>query len=1082
MESLIDNLEFWVARKPAQCLFSFLDGDGRESEHYSYDSFDERTRFLAEYFTSELGLRFGERVLLAYPPGLEIIAAFFACVRIGAIPVPTYPPTMQQLESGLFKLSSTAEDCGASVALTTLAIHNSLRQRVERKRASANADLLATAMRLRWIATDELSGRTSGCIPARPNPVLFLQYTSGSTSEPKGVIVSHENVICNARSAVDYAPIGVSWLPQSHDMGLIGYYLFPLIMGGTTFGIAPLNFLKRPLAWLQIISRERATYSSAPNFAFQYCLLEDKLPTADLVGLDLSSLRVLMNAAEPVRADTFEKFFDRFAPFGLQREAHVVAYGLAENTLAATLYGTRTVRCDKRMLQRGRVRVDASFEGGRTGLALVSCGRPLPNVHLRIVDPKSHCTLGDGRVGEIWLAGPSVCLGYWQRSTQSEQTFANLLANCEGDQHRYLRTGDLGFIHEGELFVCGRIKDVIVIRGVNYFPQDIEHVVESVSPKIRRGGVVAVAAEGATEALAIIAEVESARDVPDPETLVHAISAQFAIVPQSTVLVPPGSIIRTTSGKVSRALTRRQWLRGELRVLARLDDYPHNCAASWADTSEQLRHFLRQLAPQGQEDRSLADLGIDSLTLVELIELVRVAMQAHGAAEWTDDIDIRLLQALSVADLLSLVDAPNEFGNWLRGSLQHAQLEHEVWESKCMRQDAHLEPLHVPELGSSRGSPREVLLTGATGFLGRFLLLSLLRETSCRVHVLVRAASAALATERLRASLQQAGVLQSILDPLLEGRVDVICGDLSRPHLGLPFEQWTRLAAQVDSVIHNAALVNYVFNYRALKPHNVDSTRELLKFSATEIPKSFNLISSTFIFGWTSNCTLCESDCNPEMANLDFGYAQSKWVAEQLVFAAQQQGLVTRIFRPSLISASQAGAGSGDDIAVRMLAFMINHGVAVEAKNQVSFLPADIAAENISAIFKHPEFGGSTLHVTADGYYSLMDVTRLLSRDYGYRFKYYDVPAFVVEMNRRCGKNEPLYPLLEFFNRAHTKISRMENKRYDNTNYRAARAHAGTGRIDPSLEQVVAALVMFMSREGLIVLPSGVAATGRACR
>jgi acyl-CoA synthetase (AMP-forming)/AMP-acid ligase II len=281
--------------------------------------------------------------------------------------------------------------------------------------------------------------------------------------------LSHENVIHNARSTIDHTPIGVSWLPQYHDMGLIGSYLFPMIAGGTTYGFSPLDFLRRPLLWLQTISRVRATYASAPNFGFTYCLREDKISSKQLEDLDLSSLRVLINASEPVSADTYLRFKARFAPYGLRSQAYIAAYGLAENTLAVTHYGRRIVAVNKRLLQQGTLHIEHTQLAHNHNLRFVSCGRPLDGIYVRIVHLESHVTLGEKQVGEIWIAGKSTCQGYWQRPQLTQEIFRNAVANDRKDHNAYLRTGDLGFMHEGELFICGRVKDLIIIRGVNYY-------------------------------------------------------------------------------------------------------------------------------------------------------------------------------------------------------------------------------------------------------------------------------------------------------------------------------------------------------------------------------------------------------------------------------------------------------------------------------------------------------------------------------------------------------------------------------------------------------------------------------------
>ena len=279
---------------------------------------------------------------------------------------------------------------------------------------------------------------------------------------------------------------------------------------------------------------------------------------------------------------------------------------------------------------------------------------------------------------------------------------------------------------------------------------------------------------------------------------------------------------------------------------------------------------------------------------------------------------------------------------------------------------------------------------------------------------------------------------------------------------------WQSLTTQVQAVIHNAASVNYVQNYDALRPTNVDGTRELLRFARTGMLKEFHLISSTIIFGWTLKHELLETDNNDDMFNLEFGYAQSKWVAEQLVFAAEKQGLPVRVYRPAFLSASTGGIASNDDIIIRLLAFMINHGIAPDVGNQISFLPADIAATNIAAIFQQRQIAERTFHVTVDDYYNFTDVTRLITQEYGYPFDYYDISTFVAEMRRLCVRDDPVYPLLDFFSRFHPKITAMQCKRYNNSRYRRVRQLAGNDTGNPSLKETVSYLMEHMLQQGVI--------------
>lgn len=278
MKSIIDYVEHWAATRPEKLMSSFLNVDGKETNAYSYLDFSNHTRNLAQYLSREVGLRHGDTVLLVYPPGLEIVLAFLACARIGAIPVPVSPLASTNFDVGLAKMALIAHDCQAKFVLTTQVYQQSYHRLLLARRHTLRSSISGTPLPdLKWLVTDEVQSRASERFRNEPNPILFLQYTSGSTSEPKGVIVSHENVIHNAASTLDHVPIGVSWLPRYHDMGLIGYYLFPIIAGGTTYGFSPVDFLRRPILWLQTICRVRTTYASSPNFGFEYCLREDKI-------------------------------------------------------------------------------------------------------------------------------------------------------------------------------------------------------------------------------------------------------------------------------------------------------------------------------------------------------------------------------------------------------------------------------------------------------------------------------------------------------------------------------------------------------------------------------------------------------------------------------------------------------------------------------------------------------------------------------------------------------------------------------------------------------------------------------------
>ena len=316
--------------------------------------------------------------------------------------------------------------------------------------------------------------------------------------------------------------------------------------------------------------------------------------------------------------------------------------------------------------------------------------------------------------------------------------------------------------------------------------------------------------------------------------------------------------------------------------------------------------------------------------------------------------------------------------------------------------------------------------------------------------------------------MESMGPCDSRLMEMFDARVIPVCGDLGQPCLGMAPEMWDYLANKLDAIFHNGATVNYLFNYDRMREANVLGTNEVLRLAFEGRPKEFNYVSTTFIFGWAVKSVLYETDQNANMELLDFGYSQSKWVAEQVVFDARSRGLSTRIFRPALVSPSVSGGGNNFDIAVRLVAFMVNHGIGVDTLNQVSFVPADIVANNIVAISTTPGTANQTYHVVRDEYSNMLDITGLITKATGRQFEIFSLPDFVPELVRRCRKEDLLFPLLDFLVGSVDNISAMEFKRYDSSTYQAARDASVLGQADPSLEDTVNGILKFMHRKGII--------------
>jgi thioester reductase-like protein len=1077
LDTILDYLGHWAAVEPDKCFSMFLDRNGTPRESYTFRSFEDRTRFLAEYLDDETTLQRGDRVALVYSPGLEMVAAFVACARIGVIPVPV-PPVTSVTSGGAARLRSVMADSGAALTLTDSSFGSD---------GSGDAEHPFAHLGVQSLSTDRLQGAARGDLTDTPSETLFLQYTSGSTGTPKGVVVSHQNVIHNGQSMNEHQAIGVSWLPQFHDLGLIGYYLFQVVTGGTTYGFSPLDFLRRPVLWLETLSRYKATYTSSPNFGFEYCLSPDRVPDDALEGLDLSSVQVFMNAAEPVRPSTYRGFLERFEKYGLRPEAHVVAYGLAENTLAVSNRGTRSVKIEREALQARTVTMAGVDSPPDRHLELVSCGKPLAGTDVRIVEPSTGVEVGGDGIGEIWIAGQSKAQGYWNKPELSEQVFDNSIVGDSNGRHSYLRTGDLGFLSEGELFVCGRLKDLIILRGQNYYPEDLETAVENSSGKIQMGSVAAFRGQDGDERLVVVAGLRNPSELPHPDELSRSLRVHGYAGPHTIVFVRRQAIKRTTSGKVARGLTRDRWLEGDLRTIEtheRDGDGTVLDPAEVLDVQEQYQRFLDRYALAGDEDARPGDVGLESLALAELLVILERAVAQAGAGDLQEALHIPVLQRLTVSEISGLVrgfsDGSADWAISLHAKLDDVQREHDESEAAAMRKDARLAPLSADAVPRADGTFTHVLLTGGTGFLGPFLLRSLLDKTTAAYTVIVRAADPAAARERLKSNLVAAGLYDPRTEEAFEARVAVVCGDLASPNLGLSADTWQELTESVDTIVHNGALVDYVLNYDALRPANVDGTRELLGFASASRRKQFHYISSTTIFGFTGKRNLVERDSNPEMSGLDFGYAQTKWVSEQLVLQARDQGLEARIYRPAFITASTEGFGHSTDIVVRLLSFMIKYGVAPNADIQLSFMPADIAAHNITAVMT-PVNGSAAsalapasasqepvLHVTVDDYFNMVDLTTQISKDYGFEFRYVSLAEFSREMKRLATAEDPVFPLVDFVARAHPKVLVMEGKRYRNTAFRQALQNSGAGVPNASLREIVSYLMAHMESAGMI--------------
>jgi len=557
--TLLEALE-WHASEHPERTYILLFGDDNRSQRISFGALRVEAAETAAGLIKR-GVRPGEAVAIMLPTGREFFAAFYGALHAGAVPVPLYPPARPtQIEAHLRRVAGILANCDARILVTF-------------DRAKRLAHLLrALVPKLELAATlDELSAAPGTGPPARARPgdTAFLQYTSGSTGQPKGVVLTHANILANLNAmhrvtGVTSADTFVSWLPLYHDMGLIGACLGALLIGFPLVLMSPIAFLSHPERWLRAVDRHRATITAAPNFAYELCL--KKLDDAKLQGLDLSSLRLAFNGAEPVSAATIERFAARFAPYGMRREALMPVYGLAECALGLTFPPPGRGPLIDRVARDAFLRngtASIATQSDPTSLQLVSCGPALPGHAIRIVDERG-VVLGERSQGRIEFRGPSATSGYFHNPGETARLF-------DGD---WLDTGDLGYLANGELYVTGRAKDIIIRGGHKIHPQELEVAVAQL-PSVRKGGVAVFRAtdpRSATERIVVLVETTE-RDAATRADLISAVNRLavdlIGLPVDEVVLAPPRTVLKTSSGKIRRTACRDAYERGELGATAR---------------------------------------------------------------------------------------------------------------------------------------------------------------------------------------------------------------------------------------------------------------------------------------------------------------------------------------------------------------------------------------------------------------------------------------------------------------------------------------------------------------------------------
>jgi len=956
--SLAEILKRRAVLTPDAVAYVFLDGD--DKQQLTYRELDTEARAIAAMLQTQPCK--GERVLLMYPQGLPFVSAFFGCLYAGSVAVLMYPPTNLRMAQRMDRIIS---DCGVKRGLTDGATADRLAALCANAAARNQAGLATALLALSWIHTDRslLVQPDSFVNQAVANEDLaFLQYTSGSTGNPKGVMVSHGSLLANQEAIRvlfkhDQDCVMVSWLPVLHDMGLVGSTLQPMYCGFPLVFMSPLSFIQRPVRWLRAISEYGGTTAGGPNFAFDLCTR--KVREEDKQGLDLSSWRVAFNGSEPVRANTMQEFYEAFSGCGFRRQSLTAVYGLAEATLIVS--GTEP---------------DTDFPvDPETGY--VCSGVTAPDHEMFVVDPATGVRLADGQSGEIWFRGPSNASGYWARP---EETAATFDAQVEGLGGSFMRTGDMGYMRGQEVFVTGRIKDLIIVRGRNYHAEDLEWSLEGATG-VKHGHVAAFLKDEADgDSLTLVAGVDR-----EPaggwnatcEELARKVFEDHQLEVREVHLIKFVHLPKTTSGKTQRRATREKLLRGEFALV---HSWTQTVAASGPAraTSGKNKSTAKPVPAANDAERELAQLWADVLGLP--IEEVGVESNFFSLGGMSV-LMLELARRLDVS--LELVFKYPTIRSFLTQSGEYAfpDVEPDLWLPPKALDAVQPEPTNLS------------LITGGNGLFGFHFLVSMLKYTQDRFVLVIRGKDDAQVLSKFRATAQYYGCLEQIDF----SRIQLLRGDFAEPRLGLSQIDYDTVCRDVQRIYHIGSHVNNWLPYEGIKEINVEGTRNLLTVARTGRQKEFHYAStSTFSPRKADDAVFLEGDdIEPTTLNKYNGYDISKYVSETLTKLARAEGTPASIYRMVWVGGrADTGLSRVNDGFNIMLRILITLKVFPEGNYLHDIVPVDLMADAMASVQGKSE--NLDFHLTSQSNESV-DMQRIVAmlRNMGYELQEVSRERFV---------------------------------------------------------------------------------------
>ncbi|MFN3430942.1 MAG: thioester reductase domain-containing protein, partial [Candidatus Sericytochromatia bacterium] len=932
---------------PDRLVYTFLDAQGAETGQMTLGTLGERARAIASALVAAGATR--PPVLVCVGPGAEQPAALFGCFLAGATAVPVYPPGDNP--AMIDAIAGVARACGARWLLAPDAVDKPL--------APALAERLGDAAPRRVGIERALQHPPMAALPGSgPEDAAIVLYTSGSTGAPKGAVITHRGFVTNMlelAAACDRTADDVicSWLPHGHIAGLFTR-LLAVTLGARAVVVPATAFAQRPTIWLEVMSRYRCTVTAAPDFA--YALSAQVFSDAAAAELDLSAWTMAVSGGEMVRPTTLDRFYAKFAPAGLSPAAAHPYYGLTE-TLCTSIpqrTGPSRLTASRAGILLGKLR---SPETDADAVTLVGNGQPLGDTEVLAVDPETRKPVEPGAVGELWTRGHAVTREYFADPVRTEEACRATLSDGTGP---WFRTGDLGLVHGGQVFITGRLKELIIVRGKNHYPLDVESTVMAAGAAFgaRECAAFAVLQDDEEEALGLAVELgdrDSEAATAFLRAVRRAVAERHGLVIHRLYLLAPGGLPRTITNKVSRARCRTLATSGhwDAQLIASVRRAPATAPSEAAGDMRQLTGqalraaLLAQLVALlgaggsdqvvGQVDRPIAELGLGSIELAGLASALRTAAGVEPPFG-------------AFFDGSTLRDVAHRVADAMEG-LAPAERADLGWRDTVRRVVGEM-PLQVPPRRTRGG---QVLLTGATGFLGAWILRGLLDQGTSPIACLVRAASPEAGMDRLITALSAGPGWQEAW----RERLVAVPGDVALPRFGLEPAAWAALAEATAVVVHNAANVNFVAPYAALKAVNVDPVHAVvaLALSGGET-RPVHVVSTTAVFNASNRREqrrILGSDRLTQPDYLYSGYAQTKWAAETAFRAANIGGLPLAVHRPGLIiGATTTGQSHADDFLCRLIKGCIELGRYPDVDVELDLVPVDDVGFGIAASVIQP--------------------------------------------------------------------------------------------------------------------------------